>query len=91
MFSNKYSIYILWHSEKKRGQLIQVFKLLHNHYDADYHNFFHRVHYNVTRGNNLKLNTVRARLSLRSRFFTVCIVRAWNGLPNDILNTTILN
>jgi len=58
---------------RKREQLIQVFKLLHNYYDADYRKLFHKVDYNVTRGNSQKLKTVRTRLSLRSRFISVAV------------------
>jgi len=32
---------------RKREQLIQVYKLLHNQYDADYRNLFHKVDYDV--------------------------------------------
>ena len=74
---------------RKRQQLIQVFKWLHGHYD--YHSLFHTVDYYVTRGNSLKLKTTRARLSLRSRFFTVGGLHDWNSLPNDIVNATSLN
>jgi len=40
-------------------------KLMHNHYDADYSNFFQRAKYDSTRGNILKLKTIRFHLSLR--------------------------
>jgi len=75
---------------RKREQLIQVYKLLHNHYDADYRNLFHKVGYDVTRGNSQKLKTIRTHLSLRSRFFLVAVIHAWNQLPNDVVNATTL-
>jgi len=76
---------------RKREQLIQVYKLLHNHYDADYRNLFEKVDYDAARGNGLKLKTIRTRLSLRSRFFTVAVIHAWNHLPNDVVNASTLN
>jgi len=76
---------------RKREQLIQVYKLLHNHYDVDYCNLFHKADYDVTRGNSQKLKTIRTRLSLRSRFFSVAIIQAWNQLPNYVANATTLN
>lgn len=76
---------------RKREQLIQVYKLMHNLYDAEYGTFFQRADYDATRGNVFKLKTVRSRLLLRSRFFTVDIIHSWNRLPSDIVNSATLN
>jgi len=53
-----------WRSEERESgrQLIQVFQLLHYHYDADYPDLLQKVDKDVTRGNSLKLKTIRALL-----------------------------
>jgi len=76
---------------RKREQLIQVYKFLHNHYDADYRKMFHKVDYDVSRGNSQKLKTNRTRLLLRSRFCSVAVIQAWNQLPNDVVNAITLD
>ena len=76
---------------RKRGRPIQVFKLLHNMYDADYSTFFDKASGSITRGHSWKLKTTHSRINCRANFSSVNVVGDWNSLPETVVNSTSFN
>ena len=65
-----------------RGDLIEVYKIMHGMVDVDYQKFFVLdARARESRGHPLKLKVGHARLDVRKYFFTNRVIKEWNALP----------
>ena len=65
--------------------MIEAFKILTGKYDTA------AAPLKTTRGNDLKLNKIRAKYDLCKYFFTNRVVNIWNSLPNYVITAESVN
>jgi len=73
-----------------RGDMIEVYKLLHGKEDIEYTTFFD-LNPNTTRGHPLKLKKKAYKRDIRKHFFSQRVVTPWNDLPEDVVTAPTLN
>ncbi|KAK4825549.1 hypothetical protein QYF61_000137 [Mycteria americana] len=73
-----------------QGDLIEVFQYLKGVYRKDGEGLCIRECSDRMRGNGFKWEEGRFRLDIRKKFFTVRVVRHWNRLPREVVNTPSL-
>jgi len=72
---------------RARGDMIDVFKILHGYYD-NINNISLLPHVDVaTRRSKYKLYQNSVNYDLRKYFFTNGVVSLWNSLPNGVVDS----
>ena len=78
-----------------RGDMIEVYQILHNIYDHEsVPNLLKNKEISQrtgNRGHSLKLFTKRAKLNLRKNVFPIGITEPWNSLPDTVVTAKSLN
>ena len=78
--------------EKRRlqGDLTAAFQYLKGAYKQEGSQLFESEDNSRTRGNDFKLKEGRIRLDVWEKFFTMTVVRCWNGLPREAVDAPSL-
>jgi len=74
-----------------QGDMIKVFEIFHNIYDAT---VSPHLPFNTranTRGNSYKLLNHTCHHDLRKHFFSACIINILNNMPNFVVNASTVN
>ena len=78
-----------------RGDLIEVYKMLHGFYDKETASFIKLwtevVERQAGRGHSLRVYLQRSSKPIRQHAFGIRIVTAWNNLPDEIANAPSIN
>jgi len=73
-----------------RGDPIAAFQYLKGAYRKDGEGLFTRVCRDRTRGKGCKLKESRFRLDIRTKFFTMRVMKHWNRLPREAVDAPSL-
>ena len=74
-------------TRRLQGDLIASFQYLKRAYKEEGSKLFQRIDNSKTRGNGFKLKEGRFRLDVEGKFFTMRVVRCWNRLPREVVDT----
>ena len=76
---------------RKRGRMIEVFKILNGMYDAAATEGQFTINEKDTRGNLYKILTRKTKTTARQNFFTIAAINDWNSLPERIKSSQNVN
>jgi ribonuclease P/MRP protein subunit RPP40 len=76
---------------RKRGDMIEVYKILHGLYNINPSHFFERMDESSTRGHSLKLKKIRSNTRRRLASFSRRVITDWNSLPEAVVSAPSLN
>ena len=76
---------------RKRGDMIEVFKILNGHYEEECVPFLQMAAEKRTRGNSQRLQKRQARKDIRKYSFCLRVVNEWNDLPEKVVNSKSVN
>ena len=74
-----------------RGDIIELYKIIKEHYDSDTVVKITYAPYASTRGNNFKLFSQHSTYELRKHCFINRVTNVWNSIPNYAINAPSLN
>jgi len=74
-----------------QGDIIDVFKIIHNIYDATVSPHLPFNSRANTGGSSYKLLNQTFHYDLQKHSFSACIVNIWNNLPNSVINAGMVN
>ena len=73
---------------RKRGDLIEAFKILNGFEDVEQDLFFQRSQTNHLRGHRMKLFKKRSVKLCQRSLFSQRVVSEWNNLPPDVIEAS---
>ena len=76
---------------RRRGDMIQVFKILKGIDRLDPDQFFTMSAESTTRGHGLKMMKTFSRLGVRQNVFSQRVVNDWNSFPAEVVESPTLN
>ena len=76
---------------RRRGEMIEVFKIMRGLVDISKDDFFKPPSSAVTRGHSLKIAKTHAQSRARRNHLCVRAVNEWNGLPEWVVSSATLN
>jgi len=93
VYSERLKTLKLWSLDdrRKRGDLIDVYKMSRGLSSADFSKFFTLDKSSRTRGDSWKLKKVKFSTDLRQHFFSERIITWWNSLDEDTVSANTLN
>jgi hypothetical protein len=79
-------------TRRKRGDLIETYKLLNHKENIDYQQFFEldQPHYNL-RGHTHRLFIPQSRTNIRKYFYSRRVLTPWNNLPQEAIDADSVN